>query len=230
MRFSRTKQLLVFSAVYANVDSIGGWTRGEMTVFIGTFSLINAINMTLYFFGVITIPEKIINGGLDHYLTKPMNALFWISFESINPGSFLLIPGSILVILYGVSQFAVAVTVLQAVLYIILVLLMTLLWYDMEILLRSLPFFVSIQNVNFLEGALMDLNFKVPGVLFKGVFKVLFYFLLPYGIMSTIPTQALSGTLTPAGALYAAAIAVLFTALAIFVWKVGLRGYKSASS
>ena len=25
-------QLLVFSAIYANVDSIGGWTRGEMIV------------------------------------------------------------------------------------------------------------------------------------------------------------------------------------------------------
>ncbi|HOS31430.1 MAG TPA: ABC-2 family transporter protein, partial [Treponemataceae bacterium] len=52
-------QVLIFKTIYAHVESIGGWGQGQMLIFIGTFSLINALNMILYFFGVITIPDKV---------------------------------------------------------------------------------------------------------------------------------------------------------------------------
>ena len=51
-------QLLMFEAIYSSVDSIGGFRRGDMIIFIGTFSLINAINMTIFFFGTYDIPRK----------------------------------------------------------------------------------------------------------------------------------------------------------------------------
>jgi len=46
-------QILMFSSIFSQVDSIGGWDRGQVLFFIGTFSLINALNMTLFFFGLI---------------------------------------------------------------------------------------------------------------------------------------------------------------------------------
>ena len=55
-------QLLAFGVVYSNVETIGSWGRGEMILYIGTFSLLNAVNMTIYFFGVIRIPHKIRSG------------------------------------------------------------------------------------------------------------------------------------------------------------------------
>ena len=51
-------QLLMFKAIYTQVDSIGGWTQGQMLIFVGTFSLINALNMVIFFFGVIGIPDR----------------------------------------------------------------------------------------------------------------------------------------------------------------------------
>lgn len=58
-------QIFAFEAIYGHVDSIRGWGHGEILIFIGTFSLINALNMTIYFFGVISIPEKIQTGELE---------------------------------------------------------------------------------------------------------------------------------------------------------------------
>ena len=66
-------QLIVFQAIYANVDTIGPWGKGEMVIFIGTFSLVNAVNMVVYFFGVNGISGKIRNGDIDLYLTKPVS-------------------------------------------------------------------------------------------------------------------------------------------------------------
>jgi len=101
----------------------------------------------------------------------------------------------------------------------------------MEVLLRTIPFLVvSANGIMQLEAHLIDLNFKVPGTLFKGPFRVLFYFIVPYGVMSTVPTQLLSGVLTAPGLAQALCVVVAFTAFTLWFWRFGLRRYKSASS
>lgn len=223
-------QLILFNAIYANVDTIGGWSRGEVIIFIGTFSLINAINMVVYFFGVISIPDKIRTGNLDYYITKPVNPLLRLSLESVNPGSIPLIFFSIGIILYGISDCGVHISALKWIEYSIMVLLMTILYYDIELIIRTISFFViSTVNVARIEE-LIELCMKVPGVLFKGIFKIFFYFILPYGIIATVPTQVLNSTISFGGILYASSIAVGFTIFAMWLWKVGLKKYESASS
>jgi ABC-2 type transport system permease protein len=108
---------------------------------------------------------------------------------------------------------------------------MILLWYDMMVIIRTIPFFlIQASSIERLEGEVLTLCMKIPGTLFKGAFKLLFYLILPYGIMATVPTQFFSGTLTPLGFIYSVAVVALFTALSLFFWKYGLKNYKSASS
>lgn len=224
-------QILMFSAIYSQVESIGGWEKSQVLFYIGTFSLINALNMTLYFFGVLSIPDKIRSGQMDYYLTKPVNSLFYLSFESISLGSFPLILGSIGILFYAVPGMDIQVTALKIIGYIILVILMTLLYYDMEVIIRTIVFFVIQADAMYqVEGEMLDLCFKTPGVLFKGGFKVVFYIILPYGIMATLPTQFMKGSLGVAGYVYAIGIALIFTLFTVWFWKRGVRSYKSASS
>ena len=223
--------LLTFAVIYGQVDSIGDWGRGQMLIFIGTFSMINGLNMFLYFFGVSGISWKIREGALDHYITKPGNTLLRLTFEEVNLGSapLLLLSGGI--IAYGVSAQNIHVTPLLVLGYSGMLLLMALLYYDMELILRTITFFViSATSIDQLEGGMLELNFKIPGVIYKGFFKVLFYYVLPYGIMATIPTQVLSRSYSLSGVLTGIATVIIFTAFALWFWRFGLRHYKSASS
>ncbi|NLV57287.1 MAG: ABC transporter permease [Clostridiales bacterium] len=224
-------QLLTFEAVYSQVDSIGGWSRGHMILFVGTFSMINALNMLIYFFGIVDLPGKIRRGDLDQYLTKPMNPLLRLTFENVNPGSFPLVILSVLILCYGLSVAGIRVSLGLILGYASLVLLMTLLWYDLELILRTIPFLViSADGIMRLEEQMLQFSFKVPGVLYKGIMRLLFYFILPYGIMSTVPTQFITRSLE-AGSLWAAVATVLFfTWFALWFWRFGLRKYQSASS
>ena len=224
-------QLLAFAVIYGQVDAIGDWGRGHMMVFVGTFSMINGLNMAVYFFGLLGIPQKIREGALDHYVTKPGNALLRLSFEETNLGSapLLLLSGGI--VAWGASIEGIAVTPPLLLAYACMTLLMALLYYDMELILRTFVFFtLSAASIDRLEGDMLMLNFKVPGIVYKGFFKILFYFALPYGIMATVPTQLISGMLGAGGLLHAVAVAVAFTAFALWFWRFGLRRYKSASS
>jgi ABC-2 type transport system permease protein len=224
-------QILMFSAIYSQVGSIGGWDRQQMLLFIGTFSLINAVNMAVYFFGVISIPWKIKSGDLDLYITKPVNTLFHISFENMDIGSVPLIFASFGIIAYAVSGMDIQITFWRVLGYLFLVTMMLVLYYDMEVILRTIPFFViQATSIERFEGEVITLCMKIPGTLFKGAFKALFYLVLPYGIMATVPTQFFTGTLTPMGFFYSVSIVVVFTAFILAFWRFGLKNYKSASS
>lgn len=224
-------QILMFQVIYSQTDSIGDWNGPQMLLFIGTFSLLNAVNMVLYFFGVITIPEKIKTGQMDLYITKPINTLFHLSFENINMGSAPLVLASVGIIAYAIIQMGIQVTVGKLLGYLFLVLLMQVLYYDMEVILRTFPFFfVQTASIERLENEFLALCMKIPGTLFKGAFKVLFNLLLPYGLMSTVPAQFFAGVLTPMGFIYSVLVVAGFTAFTLAFFRFGLKNYKSASS
>lgn len=224
-------QLIVFGAVYENVDSIGGWGRGEMILFIGTFSLINALNMVIYFFGVNDLSSRVRTGELDLYLTKPVSPLFRITFERINPGSVPLVLMSLCIIGYGVHALGLSVRPGTALTYLFWVCAMTVLYYEVEVLIRCASFyFVSNARLEQLEEAGLELCMKLPGIAFYGIYKVIFYCILPYGIMATLPVQSLIGQMSWKLAAFGIAVIAAFTGLLALIWKNGLRHYNSASS
>ena len=224
-------QLLAFSAVYSNVETIGGWSRGEMILYIGTFSLLNAISMTIYFFGVNTIPDKVRSGELDLYLSKPISPLFRLSLEHISPGSIPLNLMSICIILYGADSLDREPGGVQILVYLFWIVIMSVLYYDMEVLIRSISLYVvSMARMEQMEEAGIDLCMKLPGTAFYGIYKVIFYLVLPYGIMATLPVQSLIGEMNGRLGIYGIMVVVAFSLLTAVVWKNGLKHYNSASS
>lgn len=224
-------QLLAFGVVYANVDTVGNWGRGEMILYIGTFSLLNAVNMTVYFFGINAIPDKVRSGELDLYLSKPVSPLFRLTFENISPGSIPLILMSVCIIVFGVSGLETELTFARLAAYLFWIMLMEVLYYEMEVIIRSVSLYiVSMARMEQIEEAGIDLCMKLPGIAFYGVYKVIFYLILPYGIMATLPVQQMTGEMTLQMAVYGIGVVALFTAITCMVWKCGLRRYNSASS
>lgn len=224
-------QLLAFGVIYANIDTIGSWGKGEMILYIGTFSLLNALNMTIYFFGVISIPYKVRSGELDLYLTKPVSPLFQLTFENISPGSIPLILMSVCMIAYGVSKRAVSLTVAKITTYMFWLILMEILYYEMEVMIRSISLYVvSMARMDQIEEAGIDLCMKLPGIALYGIYKVIFYLILPYGIMATLPVQSMIGEMNLQMAVYGIGVVMLFTVFTCVLWKCGLKHYNSASS
>lgn len=224
-------QLAVFRAVYSNVDRVGAWGEGEMILFIGTFSLINALGMTIYFFGISQLPDKVKKGELDLYLTKPVSTLFRLTFEQINPGSVPLLLMSLCIIGYGVRKSGITPDPGMILLYLGWLALMSILHYDMMVLIRCVCFYlVTNARLDQLEDAALGLCMKLPGIAFYGIYRIIFCFLLPYGIMATLPVQSMLGEMGWQTALQGIAVAAVFTGLTAFLWRHGLHRYNSASS
>ena len=224
-------QLLVFEAVYGNVDQIGGWGKGEMILYIGTFSLINALNMVIYFFGIVGIPYKIKSGEMDLYLTKPVSPLLRLSLENVNPGSLPLVIMSMVIIGYGAASAGVSWNLQTILVYGFWVIIMQLLHYNLSVLIRSISFYViSTAKLEQLEGACIELCMQLPGTVYYGVYRLIFCVVLPYGILATIPVKSLIGECDGQVVMYGILITAIFTLLTALVWKNGMKHYNSASS
>ncbi len=224
-------QLAVFSVLFYDVDSINGWNKYQMVFFVGTFTIIDGLDMFLYFFGVIGIPAKIREGKLDIYLTKPVNTLFWLTFENMDIGSlFTCIPGIIMVVTASV-MLGIRITLRRVLGYILLLLMMIALLYNLMLIIRCLAFFfIKTGALDELEGELIGFSFRVPGIVFRGVAKFVVYVLLPYALLATIPAQFFTDSLSGGMWLLVIGLAAAFTLLAQWVWRLGLKHYGSASS
>ncbi len=224
-------QLIVFLIITAQVDSFNGWNRFHMIFFMGTFTIFNGLYMAFYYFGVTSLPELIRTGKLDLYITKPVSTIFLVSFEKIDLGAaFLAVPGTIMLV-YGANRLGIAFSPLKIAVYIFLLMLMLLLMYDLMMILRIFGFWlVKADSLSSIENELEVFSFRVPGTMFRGISKIIFYVILPYGLMATIPTQYFTDYLDMKHWILTLSVCTGFTILCCMLWKTGLSRYESASS
>ncbi len=224
-------QLITFSAIFSQVETIGGWSLAHMAIFLGTFTMLDATYMGTYFFGVLGIPDKIRTGGLDLYLVKPVNPLFLLTVEGVDFGSIMLTVPGFMMVAWGVIRLGIHVTPVLVAGYVLLFVMMYGLMYCVMVVLRCAAFWLVRTNAfNELENALVEFSFRIPGVVYQGVWKVVLYILLPYGIMATLPTQFLTGGMHWYHWLLAGSVVASFWILLTLLWQSGLRRYNSASS
>lgn len=221
----------IFSIIYSQVGTFGGWTLAHMVIFVGTFTILDAVYMSTYFFGVINIPERIRSGSLDLYLVKPASTLFMVSVDNLDLGSILLTVPGILMVAWGVRDLGIRLTFGAVAGYILLLVVMYFLMYCLMVILRVPAFWlVRINTFQEFENSLVEFSFRIPGVVYRGVWKLLLYVVLPYGLMATIPAQFITGGMHLRHWLLVGGVAAGFWAITILLWRQGLRHYGSASS
>jgi ABC-2 type transport system permease protein len=224
-------QAAAFLAIYAQVEEINGWTRWQSVFFVGTFSLVDGIYMFLYFFGLLRLPQLVNTGKLDAYLTKPVDPLLHLSYESIDPGSgMIVIPALVLLCVSG-AQLGAPIDALRILEYGGAVALMVCLAYSLMLLIR-LPSFVLKRSdfAGAAEGALVEMAFRVPGSAYRGVWKLVFRVILPYGLIAGFPSEIFFSGGSAAQWCLGIGVTAAFLVFARLGWKACLGRYESTGS
>jgi ABC-2 type transport system permease protein len=222
-------QALVFWVIYLNADEPNGWERWKSVFFIGTFTFIDALYMTLYFFGVLRIPEVIRTGELDLYASKPADPLLAIAFGRMDPGSALIILPASGLIGASIANLGIRITLGAALAWLAAVILMLVLMFALMVLIRIPSFrFKRAESFQSVENVLVSFSFRVPGYAYAGASRIIFRVLLPYGLIAAFPTEAFF----EGGAVWleAVPVVVVFTILTRLAWKRALAGYESTGT
>jgi ABC-2 type transport system permease protein len=222
--------LVPILVVFQHRQAVSGWTYEEALVVMGWFVLMKgvlegAVNPSLQ-----SVVEHIRKGTLDFVLLKPADAQFLVSTARVAPWRIIDVLGALGIFaaaFHRMGRLPEPGHVAAAIL-----LLACAAWtlYSVWILVISAAFYVvKVDNLSFLFSSIFDAA-RWPVSVFRGVWRIVFTFVIPLALMTTFPALALLGRLdlfTGTGALLGSAV---FAAFSRLVWLRSIARYTSASS
>ncbi|XXZ39827.1 ABC-2 family transporter protein [Sorangium sp. So ce327] len=209
---------------------VQGWTYERALVVVGWFTLLKGILEGAVNPSLISVVDQIRKGTLDFTLLKPADAQFLVSTARFEIRKVVDAAAAVAIFAYAFAQMGRAPAPAHVALALCLLVTATLVLYSMCILVISAAFWVvRLDNLAYLFNSIFDFA-RWPVTIFSGFWRVVFTVIVPIGLMTTYPAEAMLGTIAPRTAAAAALGALTFGAVARGVWKRAIGRYTSASS
>ena len=220
--------LLTLAVVYSRTSSVAGWNRGESVVLAATVFLMGAISTGL-FFSLTEIPQQVRMGTLDFVLTRPVDAQFWVSLRRLAPEQAGVALVGLGMAFVGLRIGGIAPSLGGWAAWSVLVVCAVAIFYSFNLALMTTGvWFVRVDNLFVLTETVQQVA-RFPLDIYGAGLARFLTFVVPLGVLGTVPARALMHGV-PATTLLAA-VAWAFAALALsrLFWRFALRSYGSAS-
>lgn len=228
---SQVMNLIVILVIFRHINTLAGWSEGEMLFLYGFFLLPNALFNT-FFSNLFDVPEKyILQGELDRVLTRPVNSLFQILVEQLQPESLWSMLSGFLVMGYAALHLNWQFSWLDIPVGIVLVVGATLIYGGIYVFLASLAFWFEGNNALMPTVYNLSVYGRYPVTVYKGLVRFVLTWVLPFAFTAFYPASLLLdkqeyflyGWLTPL-------VGVLTFAFGAAWWFWGVRRYTGAGS
>lgn len=207
--------------------TLSGYNLNQVLFFYLTFFLIDTISQ-FFFREVYRFRPQIISGTFDLTLLKPMNPLF----KSLMGGAdvidlITLVPLIYLTFHYG---YLLSPNFLEVIYYILLVI---------NGLIISAAFHISVLSLGIITLEIdhtvmifrdLESLARFPVDIYKQPLQGILTYVVPIGVMITIPAKAMMGLVDVGGVIASLFVGILAIILSLRFWKFALTKYTSASS
>jgi ABC-2 type transport system permease protein len=228
--FSLGLVLLPWVVLFDGRDTVAGWDRPSMLLVMAYFLGMRAVLEGLISPSLIDLLERIRSGAFDYVLLKPVDAQALVSTSRSDPWQAFDLLFAIGVAVYAFVDRGSAPAPQDVALGVALFATGTLAMYSLWIVCAAAGFWVvRLDNLTFLLGAIFDVA-RWPVDVFRGIWALVFTFIIPVAVMTTFPAEALLGRLSAEKALATVGGALALAIVSRLVWRLAIRSYTSASS
>lgn len=209
------------------IKSLAGYNLNQVAFFFLTFNFIDIVSQFL-FREVYRFRPLVVSGSFDLVLVKPVSALFRALMGGADLLDFLTIP-PLIVALFLLAKSLVP-TPLQVFYYFVLVLNGLLIAAAFHIAVLSLGIItLEIDHIIMIYRDLTNLG-RFPIDIYKEPLKGILTYLIPVGIMISLPAKALLGLVSFKGFIFSLIFGLLLLFISLRFWRFALKRYTSASS
>ena len=222
--------LALFKILFLHTNLVAGWTLEQMMVFVASYLLVDAINMTFFSTNLWWLPYYINKGDLDYYLIRPVSALFFLSVREFSANSFLNLIIAVLIFINSLTHYHGPWDIEKLFGLILLLINGSLIYYLVQ-MLTIIPAFWTQSSRGFIDlFYTLGLAMERPDRIFKGWIRVVFTTILPFSLIASYPARYFIEGLDKFSLLHLIVVTVGLWLLVLSLWKAGLRNYSSASS
>ena len=225
LRFIFFTGFLIF--LIQGTKNLAGYDLHQTLFFFLTFNLID-VSAQFLFREVYRFRPKVVSGDFDLILIKPVNALF----RSLMGGADVIDLITIPPLIYGIFYVAKFLnpSLLHTTFYLLLIFNSLLIATAFHIVVLSLGIITfEIDHLIMIYRDLTSLG-RFPVDIYREPVRAIITYLIPVGIMITLPAKALMGLVSPIGVAASFGLGIAAVFLATKFWYFALKKYSSASS
>jgi len=223
-------ELLSLQIIFSNTVSLGGWSRGELIALLGVLLTVNTFLAMFIWPNTEKFNSSVRDGSFDYMLLQPVNSMFLVSFSRITVWRIadLFIAAALLVV--GINMAGSTATPFNVLTFLLLAISGALVIYSLWIVLIAFTFwFTKFDNNVTILQALTDTG-RYPITVYPWWLRVIVTYIIPIGLATTVPVQALRGELTGWNVIIYLMVSAASLLIAARVWKIGVKRYSGASS
>lgn len=219
-----------YKILFLHTGMIAGWTLDEMMIFVASYLLVDAINMTVLSTNMWWLPYHINRGELDYYLIRPVSPLFFLSLREFSANSFVNLLIALGFFIYSLASYPGQWGLFDLAALLVLLLNGVLVYYCIQMLM-ILPVFWTQSPRGFVDLFFtLGLAMERPDKIFRGWIRALFTILIPFGLVASFPVRAFIEGINGEMLIHTTLVSITFWILMLIVWNKGLKNYSSASS
>lgn len=211
-------------------NSFFGWTRDEMLLLSGSFSIFWGIFHVLFAHNFRRLSHLIDYGGLDYVLTKPLDSQFQISFWIVNYVTAFRILLGLGVVWFVLAKNNIHPSLMEYAVYTLLGLWGTALVYSIWITISTILIWQPrLSNVIDLLYFISGMT-RYPSEMASSIGNVSGLFLLPIFLALSTPSEFLIGRPSMTHVVVLLASTIFLFIIARYTWRNALRFYTSSGS
>lgn len=176
-------------------NGIGGWTQSEMLFLLGVFTFLDGIIWSFFYHTMSFYTKSVFNGELSRFLLMPVDAQYILMVHTNSYSNIFRLLTGLVMMGYAIHLMNIPITIwlLAGVLFWLIV--GSVFIYTLWFLLSTLAFWVEkLDNINELVPSLRSF-WQIPKSVLHGWLSVMFGWILPIALISTVPSEFVLGRL-----------------------------------
>lgn len=222
--------LIVLALIFDRTPDLNGWTRPQLLVVMGVYSIVGGFFGFVLEPAVLRIMGDVRQGTFDYVLTKPVDSQLLSSVRAFRVWRLTDVVVGIAVAVWGLVALPEAPSVGELLGGVAMLLVGFVALYCMGMIIVAGAFWYT--NMDMVQD-LFTGTYRAgqyPTGVYPRWLRLILTFLVPIGLAVTTPAQSLTGQLTWERLLGLAGFVIALVLLTRLIWRAATRKYSGASA
>jgi ABC-2 type transport system permease protein len=224
--------VLGIAVLFGQVESVHGWDFASTLALLGVYLTVSALRGLFIgpgLEGLAGMDGEVWNGTLDFTILRPVDTQFLVSVRKWRWFSLFDLLLGLGVLGVAAARLGVSLSFWQVAMFLLALLAGVSILYAILLIFAALVFWSPGVLFTWLFDALFQIA-RYPVGLYPGWLRLVLTWVIPVGLITTVPAQILTGALSPTMLSSSLALALVLMLGASALFRTGLRRYASASS
>ncbi len=217
----------MYGLIIGNSNGIAGWSYDEVMILLSFFTMLDAFTWSLFFPNMLNYTESIYDGSLSKLFVQPVNSVFLILTQYMTYHNIPRFFIGLIVLIHTVKKIGLTISLGQILLASLLFIVAIIFIYTVWFIIATLAFWVErLNNINQIVPAFRSI-YQMPVQIYKGFTAILFSFIIPLGLLTTLPSEAILNRNNLFAIIYFIIFTTILVILSLWFYKKSTNKYSS---